>query len=290
MKKKIKLGNLANYLFEEIVSKPFSVDVDRRYIANVNRKIMRKKAFKFNGTEYNVEEYAKTSVEKAIISRIDALTNNSIIDGNGKTNISLRNIVDDEAIWNAARENVSPLIVEICGKKKVSDFNAIYAGFIDTLGRISNFPMIWNSIKPKWESILNEVKDTSDTYILYVPGVKVYLDSFGHPMEPKDVNVLLVAVAAAKYIKDRKPLEVLSEQDVCNFIVGDTLQAMTYIGSHPVVMIEPFKYKYLDKHFQAAANAWKAGSLNKSFNNTIKELRFIVHSESALSIAKSLFK
>ena len=254
-----------------------------------------------SGMTINLNDLSEKSVEGVVIDRVDSLSDNSALDGNGSSSIKtttedittlplfklgcMRAKVFEKGyvdVVNIMLQNKAGIdgntIVYVATKKHPPKMGYSNDNIIGILGAHSNLPLIYSKISDRWTKTVASHIDDEFSYVLYIPDIRFYVPSnekSGCCVTDKlqKFNLLIVLTPTAKSLMteaDKKP----NHKDAIMTMVSDACKSIAYLGCK-VVRFDPFSDQYFKKHPIETVDAWVTGINREKYKNTVQET--IVH-------------
>lgn len=271
-----------------------------RDAAFINDKILAKGEIDtVTGAKFNLTEAAEKSAEAAVLGRIDSITNNSSLDGNGSSDIIIHNCHIEEIgvfatnrsvcnshgnfalelIYNSfVNEDISgSTFVHVATKKHVPNmgYNSD-SSVISEIGSHSNLPLIYSKLAKRWSQMLENGAKDNNTYVLYIPNILFYIsDKKGSVImdNPSKLNLLLVIVPNAKQLTDEG--EKINHLHAIKSMISDACKAIAFLGCR-TVRIDPFADSYFKKHPAETIDAWGEYTAYTVYGNTVAQTDFYI--------------
>jgi len=246
-------------------------------------------------SKISLDMLALPSIENAVISRIDGIISKEEPDIQGqKGKVAIGDFPADEL--NIVRlsdsvvgQKTEMTVVIVIPKKKALDvFDFMSSSLIGELLRVSTLASCYKKLKPQWVD-LNKKDKTSYTNVLYIPKIKVFLNSKNGKFlkSPYDVNLLLLAVGNEKQLGIVSTTtddglttigEMLPIEDIQKAVINDILETVVRLGIKKFV-VNPFSHKVLQKDKILATKLWNEALQSSRCKTNIDSVMMSLRSE-----------
>lgn len=260
-------------------------------LADTNLKILKSGKIKVEkGQKVDITPFVKDSIEKSNVCRLHGLiSQEDVSDKTIKTDITtnLLSPLSTAILTNRLNTNDVPTLVYAVTKKHALDiFSMIDDSEISALLRSSTLGAIYRELKPQWEGIIHDELKTMESVVMEIPKVMIYFDITTGEIKknPTYINLLLIAVPNAKYIKKgdsvtgEEGLEKVSDEEKITTIVADMCDAIIKTGNKNVIL-NPFTIPYLTKHADTTAEVWGTITASQKFLENVRSAIFSINNE-----------
>ena len=250
-------------------------------MAESNIKILKSGKLKLSKDQkIDISKFVSNSVDKAIVSRLDAIISKEdvVIDSTNAISSASINLTSQlytvEMLYRVNSPEEYTIVVTTNKKSALNIFDYLRQDTIGALLRASTLAGVYKKLKESWLS-LHDKDNSKFTNVMYIPDIMIFTDFRKGDIryDPIKVNLLVISTPSLSKMNGDEEKPELTE--ACTRIVNDIVESAIKCGSKNLI-IDPFAHKILQKDADVTSRIWKSVVTSQRYKDNIHKTAFTI--------------